>query len=83
MSHKVGGSSPSRTTIFIDLWCNGSTRDFGSLGLGSNPGRSATKNKLIMANRKRTRSNTSTQQRIDCYMQWLEWMKKNAYRKNR
>lgn len=24
-------------------WCNGSTRDFGSLGLGSNPGRTTEK----------------------------------------
>lgn len=24
----------------IDLWCNGSTTDFGSVCLGSNPGRS-------------------------------------------
>ena len=26
----------------IDLWCNGSTADFGSVSLGSNPGRSTT-----------------------------------------
>lgn len=25
-------------------WCNGSTRDFGSLGLGSSPGRTTLKN---------------------------------------
>lgn len=24
----------------IDLWCNGSTADFGSVSLGSSPGRS-------------------------------------------
>lgn len=23
---------------FIEIWCNGSTRDFGSLSPGSNPG---------------------------------------------
>ena len=27
-------------TESIDLWCNGSTTDFGSVCLGSNPGRS-------------------------------------------
>ncbi len=27
----------------IVRWCNGSTRDFGSLGLGSNPGRTTEK----------------------------------------
>ncbi len=26
--------------FFIDLWCNGNTSDFGSVVLGSNPGRS-------------------------------------------
>lgn len=26
--------------IMIDLWCSGSTADFGSVSLGSSPGRS-------------------------------------------
>ena len=30
------GSIPVRSTI-IEVWCNGSTRDFGSLCRGSNP----------------------------------------------
>lgn len=30
------GSSPTLAT-FIALWCNGSTTDFGSVCLGSNP----------------------------------------------
>ena len=33
------GSSPL-TPAKIEVWCNGSTRDFGSLSLGSNPGTS-------------------------------------------
>ena len=34
---RVGGSNPSATTFFA-VWCNGSTRDSGSLSLGSSPG---------------------------------------------
>jgi hypothetical protein len=33
-------SSNLTTCSIIDLWCNGNTSDFGSVILGSNPGRS-------------------------------------------
>ena len=37
---RVGSSPIPSTTLRPGLWCNGSTTGFGSVSLGSNPGRS-------------------------------------------
>ena len=36
------GSTGIHTLFWIVLWCNGSTRGFGSLSPGSNPGSTTT-----------------------------------------
>ena len=36
------------TLNWIDLWCNGSTADFGSVSLGSSPGRSTISRERIL-----------------------------------
>ena len=36
----------SRKALKFGLWCNGSTTGFGSVCLGSNPGRTTTKNEV-------------------------------------